>query len=181
MNLLVWIYSLEILHPGSFLWWLAAVILTIEVLVYAKLDTILTCHSFVWQWKSFAINQRNKFKDLRSQDDLLNLSVHLADQPNNYIPWKDPEFTSFTKTRGQLMKEVPKSLKVILLTILSKPGMMADGSIIEMYSHFRRRSLEWYSPSGGSYPTNTKWEVLLISSRVGMKSEWFDPEIFGNN
>lgn len=70
--------------------------------------------------------------------------MHLADQPNNYIPLKGPEFTSFTKAKGQLMKEVPKSLKSTLLTIISKPGMMVDESIIEMYSHLKEegRTLE---------------------------------------
>ena len=75
------------------------------------------------------------------------------------------------------MRDVPKSLKNTLPTILCKSGMVVIGSTIEIDSSQGGWEDSGVVESGGSnYPSNIKWEGLSIRSRVGMKSQWFDPQ-----
>lgn len=76
------------------------------------------------------------------------------------------------------MEEVPRLLKNTLLAILSQPGLVADGSTIEWTLISRRMGRFKGGRSQVVAVTQQiqSGEVLLMISRVGMKSEWSDPQ-----
>ena len=145
MSVLIWVYLLESLHSMCSLWQLAAVILAIWSVGLCKrgynTDSSLICMTVENSW------HKPEEGIQRSQEAGWFIEfIYASCWPSQYyIPWKGPKFTSFTKAKGQLMREMPKSLKSTLLTVLCKPGMVVDGSTIEIDSHLKddRRILGW--------------------------------------